>query len=812
MWITEKIMKNYKLSLIAVACASALTPLHSFAETDGHFKANNDVDTITVVGTQHQLVLDSGLATKSDMSLMQTPAPVVVVSSELIKEQGADDLQDILRNISGVTQAGNNYGIGDNLAIRGLGVNYTYDGMYGGAGLGNVFNPTRSLTNVESVEVLKGPATGLYGMGSAGGIINLIEKKPQFAPSHSVDVEIGQWNTRSVAIDTTAGLTDDLAYRLVAKTARSDGYRNVGQDRDEVYGSLKYQLTEDQDVLLSAAYIKDAIKVDSIGDPVRIYNAASANGKPAGEATVADLMPGTANLTEAQRQQLMDTMSNSDGLTPHNIGNANLVSPMAKANEGEELRLKLTHNINFTDDLFLNQQVQYRDYESGFVRQTGAYNYVYYKQNKAPRAPLVENDVLYPFAARRQEYRKVAAHEQSWQYFADLHYHFDLGSISNELLLNANFEDRNVRLKQSSIYDADKVIKDKASGKVTYQGSLPYIYDINNPNWGSGNFEDYDPLITSNYEKGVQAWGVGVQHVGYLGYGFTSRVGVAFNEVSQTYQHFGVDPRYRKSAAEPTPEADTKDNGITYNLGLSYMPIDDLSFFINYAKGRTAYSVTGSIKGNEDDRKDSESISYDLGMRVKSFDDQMLTSLVLFDTRRTNLRYNNPDYEDGVSGPEVEKYFYDGEERTQGVELDMNAFIGDKWKVNLNALYQEARDRKDPNSKSYDTRQKGIPRVTAGAWVTYGADWFPLQNPLNISLGGQYVGERSVAAKPFRIPDAYLPSYTVVDTGLSYGQDNWQLQLNINNLFNERYYSKAMYAGGMPGEERNATLNFNYKL
>lgn len=42
--------------------------------------------------------------------------------------------------------------------------------MYGGAGLGNTFNPTRSLTNVESVEVLKGPATGLYGMGSAGGV------------------------------------------------------------------------------------------------------------------------------------------------------------------------------------------------------------------------------------------------------------------------------------------------------------------------------------------------------------------------------------------------------------------------------------------------------------------------------------------------------------------------------------------------------------------------------------------------------------------------------------------------------------------
>ncbi len=46
------------------------------------------------------------------------------------------------------------------------------------------------MTNVEAVEVLKGPATGLYGMGSAGGIINLIEKKPQFQDSTEVSAEV----------------------------------------------------------------------------------------------------------------------------------------------------------------------------------------------------------------------------------------------------------------------------------------------------------------------------------------------------------------------------------------------------------------------------------------------------------------------------------------------------------------------------------------------------------------------------------------------------------------------------------------------
>ncbi|WP_119977818.1 TonB-dependent receptor [Shewanella algidipiscicola] len=810
-------MKHMRFSAVALAC---ILSLQVSAEQVQQVKGglSPEVERITVYGRQNQVVMNSGLATKSDMSLMETPAAVVIVDEQLITTQGATDLQDLLRNISGVTQAGNNYGIGDNIVIRGLGANYTYDGMYGGAGLGNTFNPTRSLTNVESVEVLKGPATGLYGMGSAGGVINLIEKKPQFNAAHEFTAEVGQWNTHSFGLDSTAGITDKLAYRLVAKSARSDGYRDIGTDRDEVYGSLKYLLDDSQDIMLSTAYIKDAIAVDSIGHPIRIFNTASVNGLGAGDVTWQDLVndPTAAGLqlSDAQRQQLADSLSATDGLTPYDFGNAGIISPMAKGNEGEELRFKLTHNIFFDDNLFLNQQLQYRDYQSGFARQTGAYNYVYWKRsgviNADPRAPLVVDDILYPFAARRQEYRQVSADETSWQYFADLRYDFELAGIDNELLVNANYEDRNIRFKQYSIYDADQVNKNKA-GEVIYQGKLPYIFDLRSPNWADGEFADYDPLLTSNYDKKVKAWGVGVQHVGYFPYGFTTRVGVAFNEIKQSYEHFGVDPRYRESLAEPKPEADTSDNGITYNLGVTYMPTDNISVFINHSKGRTAYSVLGGVTGNEKDRQDSESVSNDLGLRVKAFDDQLLASLVLFKSSRTNLPYTNPDYDD-TSGPDVSRYFYDGSEDTSGVELDLNAHLNEQWSVNVNGVYQDARNKQDPTKKTYDTRQKGVPYVTASAWVTYGAEWFKLSSPLDISFGAKYVDERSTDSTSFGIPKGYVPSYTVVDAAVSYHADNWSVQLNVDNLFDEAYYDKAMFLGGMPGAERNAKLSLSYRL
>ena len=825
-------MTPLRLSLLALACQSVLFPVYAHAQTpvaQSEVAAQSSDDTanaspsanyerITVYGRQNQVVMNSGLATKSDMSLMETPAAVVIVDEALIDAQGITNMQDLVRNISGVTQAGNNYGIGDNLVVRGLGANYTYDGMYGGAGLGNTFNPTRSLTNVSSVEVLKGPATGLYGMGSAGGVINLIEKKPQFDSKQLFEAEVGQWDSYSLMADSTGGITDDLAYRLVAKTARSTGYRDLGTDRDEIYGSLKYVLNENQNIMLSTAYISDAIPVDSIGHPIRIYNAASVDGKTAGEVSWQDLVNDPTSkglqLTDDQRQQLTDSLSANDGLTPYEFGHNGLISPMAKDNEGEELRFKLSHNVYLTDDLFLNQQLQYRNYETSFARQTGAYNYVYWQRsgviNADPRAPLVEDGTLYPYAARRQEYRKVSAEEKSWQYFADLRYDFDIGNISNELLVNANFEDRDIRFKQYSIYDADYTLKD-SDGNLSYQGSLPYIYDIRNPNWGEGEFEDYDPLLTSNYNKSVTAWGLGLQHVGYLGGGFTSRIGVAFNEIKQSYEHLGVDARYSSSLADPQPEADTTDNGVTYNLGLTYMPTDDISIFVNHSKGRTAYSVLGDVKGNEADREDSQSISNDLGIRAKAFDDQLLASLVFFKTSRTNVAYTNPEYESSEATPDIFPYFYDGSEDTKGVELDLNAYLSDQWKVNVNAVYQDARDNQNPNSSDYGQRQKGVPYVTAGAWVTYAAE-FALPAPVSISLGAKYVDERSTHSSSFGIPDGYVPSYTVIDSAISYDVESYKIQLNINNLFNETYYDKAMFLGGLPGEERNAKLTLTYRI
>ena len=770
-------------------------------------KSDMEIETITVYGKHNQLILESGTATKSNMSLMQTPAAVVVVDRVLLDDQAASTLQDSVRNVSGLTQSGNNYGIGDNLSIRGLGANYTYDGIYGGADLGNSYNPTRSMTNIESVEVLKGPATGLYGMGSAGGIINLIEKKPQYDEAFEARAVVGQWGNYGIMLDATAALTDNAAYRVVANYETSDGYRDLSSERSELYTSLHQRFSEGHELLISAAYIDDSVQIDSVGYPVRILSLDDI-GVATANITAADI-PNDADgdgdgrfgivLTDQQRQQLANSITSAEGIEPYNLGDQGLISPLSSPNDGKESRIKVRHDITLPNNVMLTHQFLYRDYSSDFTRQTGAFNYVYWNRrgeiNANPRAPLVVDDVLYPFAARRQEYRHQIADEKTLQYFADLSSSWSSADISGEHLLSVNYETREATVQSYSAYDADG------------GGSVPYILDIRNPNWPVGKFEDYTPSLRSNYDKNVTALGISGQEVIYYG-DFTARIGLAYMKIAQDYQHLGSD---RKPGAGE--ELDTDDAGVTFNIGLNYRISEKFATFFNFSKGTTAYSILGSLDSKGNDRPNSESESSDLGLRFTGFDEDLLGSLVIFETSRTNLRYGNDLYNDNEDDVEfnvsVPQYFYDKGDRSRGAEFDLNLALNQQWSANFNTTYQEAVTFEGDD---FSGQTKGVPRKYLRLWNNYEQEFDALSAPIKFSLGFIYEDERTVNSSSFGLPYAVLPSYTAWDGAISYDADHLNVRLNLRNLTDQTYFTRAMFLGGLPAEGRNAKLTVTYNF
>jgi iron complex outermembrane recepter protein len=158
---------------------------------------------------------DATTGTKTDTPTMETPLSVQVVPQQILQDQQVIRLEQALRNVSGVvsTQTSNG-GLDDEFTIRGFN---TQTQFRNGIRLDfNVAAGTRQMANVESVEVLKGPAAILYGRLEPGGAVNVVTKRPLAEEQYSVSQQVGTDDLFRTAIDTTGPLNASrtLRYRV----------------------------------------------------------------------------------------------------------------------------------------------------------------------------------------------------------------------------------------------------------------------------------------------------------------------------------------------------------------------------------------------------------------------------------------------------------------------------------------------------------------------------------------------------------------------------------------------------------------------
>lgn len=204
------------------------------------------LDEVIVTGDSGALspyVASSGSsATKTDTALIETPQSVSVLTEERLRDLGALTLQDALRYSAGVRSDA--YGLdsrGDFAIIRGTEYVPYRDGLRSVFGFYNNVRP--DVYALDSVEVLRGPSSVLYGQGSSGGMVNVVSKRPKASAHHELRAESGDYARRQLALDSTAPLTSDagLQYRVVALTRESATQVDfVGDDRWFVAPSLTW--------------------------------------------------------------------------------------------------------------------------------------------------------------------------------------------------------------------------------------------------------------------------------------------------------------------------------------------------------------------------------------------------------------------------------------------------------------------------------------------------------------------------------------------------------------------------------------------
>ena len=227
------------------------------------------------------LATRSSTATKTDTALLETTQSISVVTRDRMVVQGAQTVSESLGYTAGVhaNVAGNNP-TDNTIMVRGfqqINTNAYTDGLRNN----QIGYYAPEPYGMERIEVLKGPASVLYGQGSPGGTVNFVSKRPTFTEQREVGVSTGS-NDRAQLYTDVAGVLDEhktLAYRVVALGRDADnGIDGIKDDRIYIAPSLTWAPDDDTSLTLLASYQRNRNLFTS-NMPYSLFDGSNPNGR-----------------------------------------------------------------------------------------------------------------------------------------------------------------------------------------------------------------------------------------------------------------------------------------------------------------------------------------------------------------------------------------------------------------------------------------------------------------------------------------------------------------------------------------------------
>jgi iron complex outermembrane recepter protein len=204
-------------------------------------------------------------ATKSDADIKDLPQSVRVLTADLLKDVGVTDLAGALDMTSGTARQSNLGGLWDSYSMRGFtgDPNFGSDFLVNGFSSSRGYNGLRDSASTTSVEVLKGPASALYGRGEPGGTVNITTKKPLFQPAQAIEASIGSFNTYRTAVDLTGPISEKFAFRLNAAYQKGDSFRDtIKTERSFVSPSFLWMMDNDTTLSYEVEAVKQKVPFD----------------------------------------------------------------------------------------------------------------------------------------------------------------------------------------------------------------------------------------------------------------------------------------------------------------------------------------------------------------------------------------------------------------------------------------------------------------------------------------------------------------------------------------------------------------------
>lgn len=616
-------------------------------------------------------------------------------------------------------------------------------------GIRNSSSQNREMFAIEQVEVTKGSASSMGGAGSVGGSINMISKVAKKGDFLEGSVQAGTDNYQRITLDGNKDFGNGTAGRVVLM-----GHKNekAGQSDGAEYKrvGIAPSITFGLDTPTRATLSYYYLRSDDTPDSGVPYNYDTAKKATVGKPV--DVKQGIYYGLKGRDFQKQE----------NHIGT-----------------FKVEHDLN--ENLTLANTVLYSKSKNDYL--------------------WTQPDDSKGNVANGKVWRRINSRITDTDIFTDqlsLRGKFNTGAIKHSFNVGAEYSDQE---------------SDKGSYTTTYPGYAgsttggfnsdcaindAWCTSLTNPNskdaWLGGRIANKATTTTTTKNTSV-----------YL------LDNIEFNP--QWLLDLGV--RWDKFDTEQVTNAtgakiESNKDFVTYNAGVTFKPTENGSIYASYATSANPVGVDGG-DGSESigqaymDLKPEESQTMELGTKWNVLNEKLNLTAAIFRTEKQNTRIQ----------VDSSTYTNGGDSKVDGIELSANGNITDKWAVSAGYTYLDSENTDpgpscsragvcNPENAAKGKQLPNVPKNSATLWTTY-----KVLPQFTVGAGAFYADKVYGDAANTK----WVPSYVRYDAMARYNVNkNVNLQLNLNNLSDKRYFTKA-YAShyATEAEGRSAVLSVNFK-
>lgn len=674
----------------------------------------------------------ASVGTRTDTDILNVPQGIQVIPEAVLEDQGSTSVGEALRNASGVSAGRTASGSrATTPIIRG----FETDNILRNGLRDDTLRLSSGVSNIERIEILKGPASVLFGAGNLGGTVNLVTEVPLREPRYDFEFTAGNYSAYSAALDFTGPLDEYSSYRT------NLAYENRGsfvdfENSEFVFFAPTLQIidTEQTSLIVDFEYLYNRSRGNSVGLP-----AISAIGLDNND--LVDRIidgGGTISAEAADRAGTLDIRTNSG-------------EPDISQTESNVSR------ISYRLDHQISDRWRVRNEFLGSFQNTAEDSFVaslnFLQSAGQPDFDLVD-----------RVYINNPSNREAYTLNTNIVGDFAIAGIDQTLLLGVEW------------------FQETQEDLILQRLFLPFLsrdsepFNIFEPNYDPTRFfpgENPNPFLAnfSNERIGSDSF-TRRSTIGLYGQtqlNFSDNLIVLLGGRLDFADQFFEDTVNR---ADPAP-IETSDTAFSPRVGIVYKPVENVSLYASYTEsfnpviGRDELgAVFTPERGNQ----------FEVGVKA-DISDRLSATLAYYQLRRTNVLTQDP------SNPGFQVQV--GEQASDGVELDLAGELLPGWNIIANYAYTDARISED-NEFPAGRRLLNVPENAASLWTSYEIQEGDLAG-LGLGVGVYFQGDRNGDIRtPF-----VIPSYTRTDAAIFYRREQFRAQLNFQNLFDVRYFEGA---------------------